>query len=63
MPGLLLHVLFGAVSTLATVELFGIPGFDDLSAPHTPILWLMPAALLTGVSLRLCQTLLAARSG
>jgi membrane protease YdiL (CAAX protease family) len=63
MPGLLLHVLFGAVSTLATVELFGIPGFDDLSAPHTPILWLMPAALLTGVSLRICQTLLAARSG
>jgi len=63
LPGLLLHVLFGFCSTLAAMEFFGIPGFDDLSAPHTPILWLVPAALLTGVSLRLCQTLLAARSG
>lgn len=61
-PCLVLHVVFGLCSTLAAMQLFGIAGFDDLSEPHTPLAWLLPAALFTGVSLRLCQALLAGRS-
>ncbi len=62
LPGLALNVVFGVCSTLATQGVFGIPGFDDLSAPHTPLVWLVPAALATGVGLRVCQALLASRA-
>ena len=61
-PGLVLGVVFGAVTVLASYGVFGIPGFDDLEIAHTPLGWLLPAALATGVGLRLCQSLLAARS-
>ena len=57
-PGLVLHMAFGLCSVLATAELFGIPGFDDISATHTPLEWLVPAALFTGIGLRLCRTLM-----
>ncbi len=62
LPGLALNAVFGVCSTLATQGAFGIPGFDDLGAPHTPLVWLVPAALATGVGLRVCQTLLASRA-
>jgi membrane protease YdiL (CAAX protease family) len=54
LPALGLSVLFGAVTLLASVGAFGIPGFDDTSAPHTPLGWLAPAALIFGIGLRLC---------
>ena len=60
-PGLVLNVVFGAVAVLASYGVFGIPGFDNLEAAHTPLVWLVPAALATGVGLRLCQSLLVAR--
>jgi membrane protease YdiL (CAAX protease family) len=60
LPGLGLACLFGVVSTLATARAFGIPGFDETSAPHTPLHWLAPAALFTGIGLGLCRV--AARS-
>ena len=62
-PSLALNVAFGLVSALATLRLFGIPGFDDLEAAHTPLVWLVPAALATGVGLRLCRALLPVREG
>jgi membrane protease YdiL (CAAX protease family) len=55
LPALGLNVAFGFVTLLATVEAFGIPGFDDTSAPHTPLGWLIPAALLVGFGLALCR--------
>ena len=59
LPGIGLACAFGALSVLATQQFFGIPGFDDLEAAHTPLEWLVPAALATGLGLRLCQTLAA----
>jgi membrane protease YdiL (CAAX protease family) len=58
LPGLALYALFGVVSLTTSAELFGIPGFDDLSADHTPLEWLAPAAVLVGVGLGLCRTAL-----
>lgn len=55
LPCLGLAVLFGVAHVLALQGAFGIPGFDDLSEPHTPLEWLAPAALATGAGLRLCQ--------
>jgi membrane protease YdiL (CAAX protease family) len=60
LPGLALASLFGLISALASARVFGIPGFDETGAPHTPLQWLAPAALLTGVGLGLCRV--AARS-
>jgi membrane protease YdiL (CAAX protease family) len=55
LPCLLLHALFGGATLLATHEFFRIPGFDDTSAPHTPMEWLGTAALLCGIGLGLCR--------
>ena len=52
-------MIFGACRVASVQNAFGIPGFDDMSADHTPLIWLLPAALLTGVGLRLCQAMLA----
>ncbi len=60
LPCLLLHALFGLVTFMAAHEVFQIPGFDDTSAAHTPMLWLGPAALLSGIGFGLCR---AAASG
>jgi hypothetical protein len=57
LPCLVLHAGFGVVFVLASFQAFGIPGFDDLTSAHTPILWLTPAALATGAGLRICQSL------
>jgi len=61
LPGMLLHVGFGLAHALAVAQWFGIPGFDDLASAHTPLEWLIPAALATGVGLGLCRALLRAR--
>jgi len=55
LPCLLLHVLFGGVTLLASHAFFQIPGFDDTTAPHTPMMWLAPAALLSGIGFGLCR--------
>jgi membrane protease YdiL (CAAX protease family) len=54
-PGLVLAVVFGVFGMLAQQQAFGIPGFDDLSADHTPVVLLIPAALLFGWGLRMGQ--------
>ena len=58
-PGLFLSAAIGTISWLATLQVFGIPGFDDLSAAHTPFVWLAPAAASVGVGLGLCRALSA----
>jgi membrane protease YdiL (CAAX protease family) len=55
LPGLLLNVSIGFVAVLAARRAFGIPGFDDTSAAHTPLGYLLPAAFLVGIGLRLCR--------
>lgn len=60
LPGLLLHGLFGVTTVLASAGVFGIPGFDDMQHAHTPLEFLAPAALLSGIGLGLCR--LASRS-
>jgi membrane protease YdiL (CAAX protease family) len=55
LPGLVLGTLFGAIGLLAVERVFGIPGYDDPSAAHTPLIWLAPAALLVGAGLALCR--------
>jgi membrane protease YdiL (CAAX protease family) len=49
-----LRALMGAVGVAASFELFGIPGFDDLDAPHTPVRWLFAGALGLALGLWLC---------
>jgi len=61
LPGLMLNVMFGTTTLLALFGSFGIPGFDDLSAPHTPLHWLAAAALATGLGIRLCRATWLAR--
>lgn len=63
LPGLLLHVAFGAVSLLAQLGSFGIPGFDDTSEAHTPLGWLAPAAFLCGIGFGLCRVAARVRTG
>ena len=55
LPALALSGLFGAIRVLGILEVFGIPGFDDMSSPHTPLEYLAPAALLVGIGLSLCR--------
>ena len=57
-PCLALNALFGLATVLSQAGAFGIPGFDDTSAPHTPLEWLLPAAMLFGVGLGLCRSTL-----
>ncbi len=60
-PGLALNVLFGTTGFLAALGAFGIPGFDDLEAVHTPLHWLAAAGLATGLGIGLCRTTWLAR--
>ena len=62
LPCLLLHAMFGLVTLLATHEFFSIPGFDDLSAAHTPMEWLGTAALLCGIGFGLCRAAASPRA-
>ncbi|HXZ84462.1 MAG TPA: CPBP family glutamic-type intramembrane protease [Myxococcota bacterium] len=59
-PVLALHVLWGIVLIGAAHHVFGLAGFDGGGA-HTPMPWIVGAALLTAVGLGLCRA--AARSG
>ena len=58
-PCLALSVGIGVISWLAAQSTFGIPGFDDISAAHTPLAWLAPSAASVGVGLGLCRALAA----
>lgn len=61
LPGLMLNMLFGVTLVLAVLGTFGIPGFDDTTAPHTPLHWLALGAVGTGVGLGLCRATWQAR--
>jgi membrane protease YdiL (CAAX protease family) len=61
LPSLALSALMGAVEAAARYELFGIAGFDDSAAPHTPAIWLAAASLPTAGGLWLCHLLGRAR--
>lgn len=52
-PCFAVHMLFGVATVGGLADFWNIPGFDDLSVPHTPFEYLAPAALLTGIGLRL----------
>lgn len=54
-PGMLLSMSFGLVYLLALREVFGIPGFDLLDAPHTPLSFLVVPAAMVGIGLSLCR--------
>jgi len=56
LPGLVLAALFGAVGVLASEQVFGIPGFDDVTAAHTPLIWLLGAAVFTAGGLAVCAS-------
>jgi hypothetical protein len=56
-PPLALHAAIGVVEAGAHFELFGIPGFDDTEAAHTPAAWLTAAALCTVLGFWLCSRL------
>lgn len=58
-PCLALSAGIGAISWFAAQAAFGIPGFDDISAAHTPLVWLAPCAASVGVGLGLCRALAA----
>ena len=60
-PPLALHALTGVVTLGAQYQLFGLAGFDDTTAAHTPLAWLAGAAVLTGIGFGLLRV--AARSG
>jgi uncharacterized protein len=60
-PPIVLHVLVGVAAFAAQYQVFGIPGFDDMSARHTPLVpWIAGAAASTLLGLVLCR--LASRS-
>jgi hypothetical protein len=59
-PPLALHALTGLVTLGAQYQVFGLAGFDDTTAAHTPLEWLAAAAILTGIGLALLR--LAART-
>jgi membrane protease YdiL (CAAX protease family) len=54
LPPLALRALMGAATVAAGHGVFGIPGFDDLEAQHTPAHWLIASALCVGLGLWLC---------
>lgn len=56
-PCLALSAALGGIGWLAAQNAFGIPGFDDISAAHTPLLWLAPCAASVGVGLGLCRAM------
>jgi membrane protease YdiL (CAAX protease family) len=54
LPALALRSLMGAATVAAGYGVFGIPGFDDLDAAHTPAHWLLGGALCVSLGLWLC---------
>jgi membrane protease YdiL (CAAX protease family) len=62
-PALALHACFGAVAVGAELGAFGIPGFDDMSAGHTPLRWLVPAAASALAGFGICALALRRERG
>ena len=60
-PPLALHAITGLVTLGAQYHLFGLAGFDDTTAAHTPLAWVGGAAALTGIGFGLLRV--AARAG
>ena len=56
LPGVVLHGLFGVVSFVALEGGWGIPGFDDSSADHTPVEWLLISGLFAAGGFWICRT-------
>ncbi len=52
-PPLALHALTGAVTLGAQYRVFGLAGFDDTTAPHTPLVWVAGAVVLTAIGFAL----------
>jgi membrane protease YdiL (CAAX protease family) len=48
-PPIALHALTGLTFLGAQYKLFGLAGFDDVSAAHTPLPWLAGAAVSTAI--------------
>jgi len=53
-PPVALHVLTGLVTLGAQYQLFRLAGFDDTTAAHTPLGWVVGSAVLTAIGLGLC---------
>lgn len=60
-PPIALHALTGLIIIAAQYQLFGLAGFDDLSAAHTPLVWLLGAALFTAIGFALLNQAARAR--
>jgi membrane protease YdiL (CAAX protease family) len=54
-PSIALHALTGVITMGALYQLFGIAGFDDTTAAHTPLAWLLGAGALTGIGFALLR--------
>ena len=54
-PPLALHAITGLVTLGAQYQLFGLPGFDDTNAAHTPLAWVAGAAVLTAIGFALLR--------
>lgn len=54
-PPIALHALTGLTAVAATYKLFGLAGFDDVTAAHTPVTWLAGAAVCTAIGLWFCR--------
>jgi membrane protease YdiL (CAAX protease family) len=52
-PPIALHALTGAVTLAAQFQVFGLPGFDDTTAPHTPLVWIVAATVSTAIGFAL----------
>lgn len=61
-PPLALHVLVGLTAFAAQYQVFGLPGFDDMTARHTPAAWLAGAAACTLLGFVLCRVASRARA-
>jgi membrane protease YdiL (CAAX protease family) len=48
-PPIALHALTGLTRLAAQYELFGLAGFDDVTAAHTPVPWLAGAVVSTAI--------------
>lgn len=52
-PPIALHALTGALTLAAQFQLFGLAGFDDTTAAHTPLLWIVAATISTAIGFAL----------
>jgi membrane protease YdiL (CAAX protease family) len=55
-PPIALHALMGVLTLGAQYQVFGLPGFDDATAAHTPLEWIAGAAVSTAIGFWLLRT-------